>query len=202
MYSMKKLFFYFILIYSLPSFGQDSWELKKTEHDIKVYTRAKDSSAIKEYKVTMSLTASKEAILATILDAENIKNWNYKTTESRLIKQEGDSIFYVYMYNDLPWPVMNRDFISKLTINRPDKNTITIAIVPGADTLAKRRKGVIRMTKFKGTWLLKETANGTTEVTQQIHGEPEGNLPLFIINSTLVSAPFNTFLKLREILKK
>lgn len=199
---MKKLLFYCILMCSLLGFGQDSWELKKTEQDIKVYTRAKDSSAIKEYKVTMSLTASKEAILATIIDAENIKNWNYKTTESSLIKKEGDSVFYIYMYNDLPWPVTNRDFISKLTINRPQENTITIAIVPGADTLVKRRKGVIRMTKFKGTWLLKETSSGTTEITQQIHGEPEGNLPLFIINSTLVTAPFNTFLKLKEILKK
>ena len=97
--------------------------------------------------------------------------------------------------------MLNRDFISKLTVTSISEKSIKIIIEPGDNSLVPEKDGVIRMSEFKGYWLI-ESLNGKTKITQEIYGNPEGNLPSFFVNSTLVAAPYNTFLKLREILSK
>ena len=166
-----------------------------------MFTKDVVNSKIKQYRAITTVDQSLEKVVNTILDADKIKEWNYKTTESYLIKKESDSIHYIYMYNDLPWPVLNRDFISKLTVTSISEKSIKIIIEPGDNSLVPEKDGVIRMSEFKGYWLI-ESLNGKTKITQEIYGNPEGNLPSFFVNSTLVAAPYNTFLKLREILSK
>ena len=56
---------------------------------------------------------------------------------------------------------------------------------------------MIRVVNFSGFWLLEKTKSGV-RVTQQMYGDPGGSLPVFIVNSMLVNAPFNTFKRLKE----
>ncbi|NQY04650.1 MAG: lipid-binding protein [Flavobacteriaceae bacterium] len=190
-----------LLLVTVFSFGQEDWTLKKNGDSIKVFTRETNDLKLKEYKAITYVDTFKENVLSVILDAKNIKDWNYKTSESYLIKKEGDSIHHVYMYNDMPWPVSNRDFISKLTVKYPDEHSIKVLIEPGDSSLVPEKENVIRMKTFEGYWLIEEK-NDLIKITQQLYGNPEGNLPSFFINTAIVSAPFNTFLKLREVLSK
>ena len=189
------------ILLTLLSFSQENWKLKENKDNVQVFTKDVVNSKIKQYRAITTVDQSLEKVVNTILDADKIKEWNYKTTESYLIKKESDSIHYIYMYNDLPWPVLNRDFISKLTVTSISEKSIKIIIEPGDNSLVPEKDGVIRMSEFKGYWLI-ESLNGKTKITQEIYGNPEGNLPSFFVNSTLVAAPYNTFLKLREILSK
>lgn len=198
---MKPQIFILLFFTVFFAYAQENWELKENKDHIQVFTKDVEDSKIKQYRAITLVNQSIEKVVNTILDAENIKDWNYKTTESYLIKKDTDSIHYIYMYNDLPWPVLNRDFISKLTVNKISETAIKINIEPGENSLVPEKDGVIRMTEFKGYWLI-EDLNGKTKITQEVYGDPKGNLPSFFINSTLIAAPFNTFLKLREILSK
>lgn len=198
---MKPQIFILLFFTVFFAYTQENWELKENKDNIQIFTKDVDDSKIKQYRAITLVNQSIAKVTNTILDAENIKDWNYKTTESYLIKKEADSIHYIYMYNDLPWPVLNRDFISKLTVNKISKTVTKIKIEPGESSLVPEKDGVIRMTDFEGYWLIEEW-NGKTKITQEIYGDPKGNLPSFFINSTLIAAPFNTFLKLREILSK
>jgi len=194
---MKKHCLLFLLFsYNLFSYSQSTWELEKDDLGIQVYTREIGTSQVKEYKAITLIKTSLESVVHKIVDGEHLKEWNYKTTESRLLEKNTQNEYFVYMYNDLPWPAKNRDHVSKLKLTVVSDTVLKIRIEPAPKKLTEK-KGVIRVNRFSGFWLLEKTKDGI-RVTQQMHGDPGGSLPIFIVNSMLVNAPFNTFKRLKE----
>ena len=194
---MKKLCFLLLFCCCyLSGYSQSVWELEKDASGIQVYTRNVNVSSIKEYKATTLIKTSLKSLVNKIIDGEHLKDWNYKTTKSRLLEKKSDNEYLVYMYNDLPWPAKNRDHISELKLDVVSSLLIKIRIKSVPKTLTENR-GVIRVVNFSGFWLLEKTKSGI-KVTQQMHGDPGGSLPAFIVNSMLINAPFNTFKRLKE----
>jgi len=178
------------------SFSQSDWELEKDASGIQVYTRTVNVSSIKEYKVTTLIKTSLKSVINKIIDGKHLKDWNYKTTKSRLMEKTSEGEYLVYMYNDLPWPAKNRDHVSVLKVDEISSLVTKINIKSAPEKLIKKR-GVIRVVNFSGFWLLEKTKLGV-KVTQQMYGDPGGSMPVFIINSMLVKAPFKTFMQLKE----
>ena len=194
---MKKLCSLLLMLScALSSYSQSDWKLEKDASGIQVYTRIVSVSSIKEYKAITLMKTSLKSLVHKIIDGEHLKDWNYKTTKSRLLEKKSDNECLVYMYNDLPWPAKNRDHVSELKVDVISNSLTKISIKSVPEKLTEKR-GVIRVINFSGFWLLEKTKFGV-KVTQQMHGDPGGSLPTFIINSMLVSAPFNTFKLLRE----
>jgi len=194
---MKKLCS-LLLVFScfLSSYSQSVWKLEKDVSGIQVYTRNVGVSSIKEYKAITLIKTSLKSLVNKIIDGEHLKDWNYKTTKSRLLEKKSDNECLVYMYNDLPWPAKNRDHISELKLEVISSLLTKISIKSVPKKLTEK-KGVIRVVNFSGFWLLEKTKFGI-KVTQQMHGDPGGSLPIFIVNSMLINAPFNTFKRLKE----
>lgn len=178
------------------SYSQNDWELKKNEDGIKVYTRKTNKSSVKEFKAVMLLKTTMTSLVDKITDAKGLKNWNYRTTKSRLLERISDNESIVYMYNDFPWPVKNRDHISKLTLLNIDPSIVKIEIT-SVPNIVPEYDNAIRIEEFSGFWLLEKTNKGIL-VTQQMHGEPKGNVPSVIINATLAKAPLYSFKRLKK----
>jgi DNA-directed RNA polymerase beta' subunit len=194
---MKKLCFLLLLFSSfLSSYSQAVWELEKDASGIQVYTRKVSVSSIKEYKATTLIKTSLKLLVNKIIDGEHLKDWNYKTTKSSLLEKKSDTEYFVYMYNNLPWPAKNRDHISELKLAIINSSLTKINIKSAPKKLTEKR-GVIRVVDFSGFWLLEKTKLGV-KVTQQMHGDPGGSLPAFIVNAMLVNAPYHTLKQLKE----
>lgn len=187
------------MICFLFSFSQEHWELKLQEDGIQIYTRKTANSSIKEFKAVTVLQAPMQSVIDKITDAEGLKNWNYKTTKSRLIERVSDKELIIYMYNDFPWPVKDRDHISRLTLSKIDSSSVRIDIMSLPNRLPEI-EDAIRIEEFSGYWLLEKTTNGV-RVTQQMHGEPKGSIPSLIINATLAKAPLYSFERLKKEFK-
>jgi len=197
---MKHIIVFFIaFLTSALAIAQDAWQLKKNSNGIKIYTQDYPNSKFKEYKAQMTVKTSIETVKSVILDAENLKNWNYKTSKSSLIKKIDEDNYIFYLYNDMPWPVMNRDHISDVKVTYPNEKSIRISITPNNDMLPKY-DGVVRITNFKGYWLLEELDKGV-RITNQLFGDPEGGVPSWLVNSKLIKSPFTAFSNLKKLLK-
>lgn len=192
----KRCFLLLLFSYFLSGHSQSFWKLEKDASGIQVYTRNVNVSSIKEYKATTLIKTTLESLVSKIIDGTHLKDWNYKTTKSRLLEKKSDNEYLVYMYNDLPWPAKNRDHVSELKVDVVNSLLTKISIKSSPKKLNQKR-GVIRVVNFSGFWLLEKTKLGVI-VTQQMHGDPGGALPTFIINAMLVNAPFNTFKQLKE----
>jgi len=188
-----------VFLISICGFSQSSWNLKKDKNDIQIYTRDYPDSKFKEYKANMLVKTSLETVKNIILDGDNLKNWNFKTTQSKLLKKVNEDSYIVYMYNDMPWPVLNRDHISNVKVSYPSTSSILISITPNNDFLPLE-DNIVRITNFKGFWLLEETPEGIS-ITQQLFGDPGGGIPSWLVNSQVVKAPYTSFGNLKSLLK-
>jgi len=181
------------------SFSQESWELKKDKNDIKIYTKDYPDSKFKEYRAEMTIKTSLETVKQIILDSDGLKDWNFKTSKSSLIKKTNDNHYTIYLYNDMPWPILNRDHVSDVIVTYPDKKSVLINIQPNNNILAET-DGVVRITNFKGYWLLKETDKGIF-IKHQLFGDPGGGVPSWLVNMQLVKSPYTSFTNLKNLLK-
>lgn len=178
------------------TFSQDSWKLKKDRNDIQIYTRSYPNSKFKEYKAVMVVNTTMEAAKKIILDADQLKDWNYKTSRSRLIKKIDDNNYIFYLFNDMPWPVLNRDHVSDVIVTYPSNTSVLITITPNNNVLP-HTDGTVRITNFKGFWLLEEVEKGVS-ITNQLFGDPEGGVPSWLVNSQLVKSPYTSFNNLKD----
>lgn len=195
---MKTKSYLFLFLFSIAfSHAQYKWSIKKDENGIKVYTRVVRGSKFKEYKATTLINAPIDSIIAVLVDGDNFKKWNYKTTTSTLLSRVSNNEFVVYMFNDMPWPAKNRDHISGLTLYKVNDSLAKIDIKSLPNRLPLNNN-IIRVVDFSGFWLLEKSHNGTL-VTQQMHGDPGGFIPYFIVNTVIVDAPFNSFSRLKRL---
>lgn len=197
---MKRDFLFSVLL-CITTFGfcQSSWELKKDEEGIRVYTRAINASAIDEFKAVAVFQTTLHDLIRVITDAENLKKWNYKTIQSKLLKKTNENEFIIYMYNDFGWFIRDRDHISKLTVTRLSETTIKISINSLPEYLPEIQNA-IRIEEFSGFWLLEKSTDGV-RVTQQMYGVPRGYVPPVLVNATLAKAPLYTFKQLKVLLE-
>jgi len=197
---MRHLFiFLFAFCFSMLSLAQDSWQLKKDRNGIRIYTRDYPNSKFKEYKAVMTVNTTLSEAKDIILDAGRLKDWNYKTSKSRIIKRIEANYYILYLFNDMPWPVLNRDHVSDVITTYPSNKSVLISIKPNNKVLPKI-DGVIRITNFKGFWLLEKTGKGIS-ITHQLFGDPEGGVPAWLVNSQLVKSPYTSFNNLKELLE-
>lgn len=194
----------FLFILVLGALGvvsqQSPWNLAVNKEGIKVYTRKTDSVAIKEYKVTMQVKSPIDTVLKKVLDIKNLKNWSYRIAESSLVKKMNDSTWIFYIHNDVEWPVKDRDHVSKVQLQK--KKDEYIVVLTPYNNFVKVKKDVVRLTRFRGLWTLKKIDMNYTQVTQQLYGDPESNIPIFFINMLIAKAPFHTFRNMKSQLEQ
>ena len=196
---MSKSFFILSFLFSVILCQQRSWDLVIHKDGIKVYTRETDSVAIKEYKVSMQVKAPIDTVLKKILDIKNLKNWSYRIAESELVKKINDSTWIFYIHNDIEWPVKDRDHVSKVQLKK-NKEGYSVLLTP-YNNFVKVKNDAVRLTKFRGVWVLKKIDSAHTQVTQQLYGDPESNIPAFFINMMIAKAPFRTFQSMKAQLE-
>lgn len=182
----------FGLLFASPD--PEPWTLKKQENNISVFTRSLPGKSFKEYKAVTKIQCSLESVLDELLTAPQYSA-EFMPGISYSIKEE-DRKHLFYAYQDLPWPLRDRDVVSQLTVEMLSKDTYKLTISGAPEALPEKEKA-LRIHDLTGFWLLER--DGTTiKVTQQLYVDPEGSLPAIVVNGLLVDGPFKTFLQLRQ----
>ncbi|MDH3976841.1 MAG: START domain-containing protein, partial [Deltaproteobacteria bacterium] len=128
--------------------------------------------------------------------------WIHTCREGRLLKRVNPQESYTYTINEAPWPVSDRDAIVLNTINQESpKGPVRINIL-GVPDYIPEKKGLVRVKMIKGHWLFTPLEEGMTEVVYQVHNDPGGNLPSWLVNSVVVSQPYHTMVNMRKMVDK
>lgn len=186
----------------LPAPGSaapSEWTQEKSELGVTVYTRSVEGSSIREFRGEGIVSVPIEEIVALLRTPARFKDWFPNTSESKLIKKEGDSS-YQYSVMEIPWPISDRDNVLRTRLTTDDQSgrvDITVEAAPDAYPIQRGRH---RVTKARGSWLLEPRENETTFVRFQMHLEPGGGLPDWMVNARTVGTPFDALLNLRKIL--
>jgi len=196
----KKLFIFSLLLFGLSTgMAQGKWELKKNENGIEIYTRKAAKGSIKELRVVCELDATKAQLISTIEDIADYKSWVYSNKKSTILKMITPQNIIYYTQSHLPWPIKDRDLIIELNITpAPDVLYIQAKSIP--DYLPKENN-YIRVPYSLAQWKVTQGPNNKLKVDYTFSVDPGGSIPPWIVNATLTIGPFNSFVKLMEMLK-
>jgi hypothetical protein len=198
----RKLLLLIYLFAALPAGAQKTWELKKDQDGIRVYSRTGDSSRFDDMRVEMTLPGKPSSLAALILDISNYPNWSFNSAKSYTLKRISPSELYFYSLIRSPWPASDRDMAVHLHLTQ-DTGTRTLYVY--ADEIAgyiPEKQGVVRIPLSIERWIVTPLPDERIKISYELRLDPGASAPAWLINLFSVKGPYETFCHLREQLKQ
>lgn len=176
------------------------WKGKKSNKGISISTSSVEGSSFKAVRGEMIVKASVASLFALVEDTSVCPDWAAMCKEARLEKRISESESYVYIYNDIPFPVSDRDVYTHVVWTRdPETNRISMTSTASKDGTPKTK--AVRIENAVSQWHFTPNGDGTTTVENFAHIDPNGPTPAWITNMMLVDAPYKTMLRMRKIVE-
>lgn len=193
---------FIILLFSGAVYGEDAWRLARAEQGIDVSIRPVAGSPIAESRAIMKLEGvTLSTVVALIADVPHQHEWIASMDESRVLEVVSPVEQINYTRSKAPWPVSDRDAVvrSKFSFDR-EKGIARVDTQAEPDYIPPR-DGVVRIRKVDSSWTITHLPDGELEVRYQVHSEPGGSLPAWLVNRIIYEQPYETLLNMRERVK-
>jgi START domain len=168
---------------------------------IKIYASPYEDSKIKALKVTCTVDATISQMAAVLLDIKSQDEWFYHT-KSNVLLQVSPSELYYYAELSFPFPFSNRDFIEHIKVSQNLLTKIMTMEVQNVPDYILPRHGLVRVMKSHCKWTVAPAGKSCITIEFILFADPAGSIPVWLINMFSIYGPFETFIKLKEQLKK
>ena len=210
---MKKRinFILFLFLSLFPMFIYSSsydWNLERDENGIKVYLKEFWADDIKAFRGVVYINTSVDSLLAVILDIDACTDWVQHCQNPLMLKRINFSECYHYLVHNLPFPVVDREFILHTKISRnPVNGAVTVYSEARPDYCLQQQtshcqlikhSSLVRIRHSHGSYLLEPVKKGLTKFTWTQHTDPGGNLPAWLVNIMIREVPYLTLQSLRK----
>jgi len=176
------------------------WKEKKNKKGIVISTSSVEGSSFKAVRGEMVVKARVEALVALVEDMDACPNWAAMCKDARVEKRVSDSESFAYIYNDIPFPVADRDVYTHVVWSKnPATKRVTMTSTATKGGTAKTK--AVRIENAVSQWHFTPNGDGTTRVENFAHIDPNGPTPAWITNLMLVDSPYKSMSKMREIVE-
>lgn len=188
-------------VFSQPT-ENTGWVLERNENGIKIFTRFREGSEIKEFKAITTVDIDINKINELVDNIDTYTQWMANTKENYTLKRIDKNTRYDYFVAELPWPMRNRDNILLVTKTRNPQNGQIIMTLKGVPDYKPGKPGLVRMPYADGQWQFTPVGRERVEVIYKFMGDPGGSMPAWAINLFLVEGPYQTLSRLKEFALK
>ena len=189
----------FLLFTKFTAFGQGNWELKKKGEGVEVYTRKAAVGNIKEIRVLCQLDATEAQFINMLKDIPGYSEWVFSNKKSYILKTVAPDKIIYYTQCKLPWPIKDRDLITELNIEpSPQVLNVNVKCLP---QYLPKNTDYIRVPYSLAKWKVTLMADNKLNVDYTFSVDPGGSIPSWILNATMAIGPYNTFVKLKDLIK-
>jgi hypothetical protein len=195
-----------LLALALPALGDgpreqadEGWALMKDENGIRSYRRLVEGSPFLAFKGECVIEAPVDRVMSVILDSTRVDEWMSNIEESKMIGWTEDAEEYTqYSKFDLPWPISDRVFVSRVRL-AVDPESYTTTLDYSNSDVAIEPTNAIRGT-VSGTHYRLEPIEGgrKTLFTGIARADPKGYIPAWLINWLGTGWPQKTLTALRR----
>ena len=177
------------------------WELKRDKDGIRIYTSAVSGSKYRAVRAVTSAKTNVSSAVALILDVDACPDWAELCERSEELKLLSPTSAYVYTLNNLPFPVKDRDVVALVNWDHDTSSgRVSMTSVATNEDLVPQGKA-IRLQQAVAQWHFTPLENGSIQIENFAHIDPNGVTPAWITNMLLVDSPFKTLVRMREILE-
>lgn len=180
-----------------------TWEKIDDDAGIVVSRREVEGSPLVAFKGVAEVNASVEKILWVLVDNDHRKEWVDRLLVSSRLEELSPHEFIVYQVFDVPAVMSKRDFVYKgKAVLKPDTGQVVLDMHSVKHRQAPKTVGV-RAKLINSRYVLTPTGNGSkTRVEVEIHTDPKGWVPKWIVNLIQKSWPMKTLKAIRKQVDK
>ncbi|WP_183575217.1 START domain-containing protein [Mucilaginibacter sp. X5P1] len=200
---IKSLTIFTLFLFMLTAASaQDKWELRRNEDGITIYSRQSPDGKLVELRLLCQLDATPGELIKQLMDIDSYSSWVYSNKKSGIIKRVNDHDIIYFTEAHLPWPIQDRDLVVELNIEpTTSPNAQQIILVKSINGILPPKKHFIRIPYSVVTWRITPVPGNKINVDYTFSLDPGGSIPRWLINLTLTTGPYKSFVKLRELLK-
>lgn len=165
---------------------------------IAVYRRDVPGSDVIAVKGEGIVAAPLVRVASVVFDTSRATEWIDSLAEARIVRRVSDTEYVEYDHFTTPFVMKDRDFVTSNRLEYdPARKAITIRMRSVADPAAPATS-YVRGELVSSTFVLTPTPDGKgTRVVGDVHCDPRGSVPKWIVNQFQKDWPTSTFKKLR-----
>lgn len=176
------------------------WTEKKNKNGISISTSPVKGSSFKAVRGEMIVKSNVSALVALVEDMPACPKWAAMCKEARVEKRISDTESYAYVYNDIPFPVTDRDVYTHVVWTQ-DAQRKRVSMTSTAAKGGTPKSKAVRIKDAVSQWHFTLMEDGSTKVENFAHINPNGPTPAWLTNLMLVDSPFKSMKKMREIVE-
>ena len=187
------------LVASAAAADEDGWQVTAEEQGVVVSLRPVAGRALPELRSVGEIAATPLEILSVVVDVPNHVEWRPDCAVSKTIQQIDAVTSVVYSLTDAPWPVADRELVTRSEVDLsggPTKVAVRFSALDAPEVEGK--SGAVRMERATGAWEIEAVDAARSRVRYTVDADPGGSLPGWLVSMQTKRNPLETLVGLRR----
>ena len=179
------------------------WETLRRDDGIVVQRKEVAGSPFVAFRGEGDVNAPLLLVGSVLVDVARSREWVDSVADSRVLRRLGDAEYVTYAHIGMPVLMSDREFVTDVVL-AADAATKTLTIrMHSVDDPSAPRTDYVRGILADGSWVLTSMDGGSrTHVAAEIHADPRGAIPAWLVNLFQKNWGYNTLMSLRKQVAK
>ncbi len=176
-----------------------TWERVRTEDGIVVSRKEIPGSPFVAFRGEGDAEASILTVGNVLVDVPHEKDWIDSVVEARILRKVSDTEYIMWSHLGMPVPLSDRDLVTNVILTLdPATKTMTVRMRSVSDPSAPQTK-YVRAELEDSVFVLSSIDGGKrTHVAAEIHCDPKGSVPAWMVNLFQKNWGYKTLTSLRR----
>ena len=191
-----------LTLLSLSLYAEPEWKEINDKDGIKVYKAKVPGTNIVAFKGTVTMDTPIKKIVWVLADRKHRKEWVDRLDINRELEIISPKERIIYQSFKMPFIISNRDMVYRSVLRRDKKSGVVSLRMKSVNHPKSPETVGVRAELKNSQYTLTPLGNGKTQVMVEIHSDPKGLLPSWLVNLVQKSWPYKTLNALRNQVKK
>ena len=175
------------------------WEVVRTQDAIVVSRKEIPGSPFVAFRGEGDVAAPLQRVGSVLVDVARENEWIGGVAEARVLRRVSDTEYVLYSHVATPPTMTDRDFVTDVTLSVDAARKALVVRMRSIDDPAAPRTRYVRGVLEESAFTLTEVAGGArTHVVAEIHCDPRGSVPSFMVNFFQKNWGYDTLSSLRK----
>jgi hypothetical protein len=190
-------------LFSAVAAGAAEWVKINEKEGVVVHKKEVPGSDLLAFMGHGTVDASILRVASVIFDTTRAPEWMEDLVESRLIRWLSPGEFIEYDHIGTPFVMKDRDFLSKVALRIDTDKKQMVFQYRSTDDSAVPPTSYVRGDLMNTTFTLTSVGQGAkTDIYGEIHCDPKGSVPKWLVNFFQKDWPVQTLVNLRKQVRK
>jgi NAD(P)-dependent dehydrogenase (short-subunit alcohol dehydrogenase family) len=179
------------------------WETVRSEDGIIVSRKEIPGSSFIAFRGEGDVNAPIGRVGSVLVDVAREKEWVDSVVEARTLRKVSETEYIVYSHASTPPPLSDRDFVADVTLSVDPARKAVVIRMHSVDDATAPRTSYVRGDLEDSSFTMTSIEGGAkTHVVAEIHCDPRGSVPSFMVNFFQKNWGYKTLTSLRKQVAK